>query len=584
MQEPTEVDEPPVPTAEAVSSDPNMNRTVVVCRKAAKRTLPFDLAAGELLLVSHIPARKKPRLEKPLPTTTDEAASKTASHDVSVGLPPHAAGGDDANVDSVTDTQPNAVATRVNGRWTTDEDAQLTSAITNTCKKKWGNEYKTDWVAVAAMFSDRTNIQCWNRWKDVLDPNIDRGSGRKGKWAEDEDRKLKDAVQTRGDKDWVAVAALVPGRTNRQCWNRWKDVLDPNIDRGSGRKGKRAEDEDSKLKDAVQTHGDKDWVAVAALVPGRTKKLCWSRWYDALNPSIALTILRKGSWTAVEDIKLKDAVQMHGCRNWAAIAALVPGRTTVQCHIRWKDVLDPSIDQVTARMGKWAEEEDIKLKDAVQMHGGKNWGAIAALVPGRVEKQCHNRWQQVLDLSIDQVIGRTGSWTKDEDTNLKDAVQTHGGKNWTAIALLVPGRTISQCRDRWRKILDPSIDRANGHTGRWAKDEDTKLKDAVQTHGGKNWGSIAALVLGRTTKQCYYRWKDVLDPSIDRGSGRKWTVVDDIKLEDAVQTYGGKNWDAIAALVPGRTQHQCCHRWHAFVDPSLGQVRRVNGQHSKSPS
>jgi hypothetical protein len=29
--------------------------------------------------------------------------------------------------------------------------------------------------------------------------------------------------------------------------------------------------------------------------------------------------------------------------------------------------------------------------DAVQTHGGKNWGAIAALVPGRGESQCYSR-------------------------------------------------------------------------------------------------------------------------------------------------------------------------------------------------
>jgi hypothetical protein len=39
-----------------------------------------------------------------------------------------------------------------------------------------------------------------------------------------------------------------------------------------------------------------------------------------------------------------------------------------------------------ARTGKWAEDEDIKLKDAVETHGGNNWGAIAALVPGRTKR------------------------------------------------------------------------------------------------------------------------------------------------------------------------------------------------------
>jgi hypothetical protein len=40
--------------------------------------------------------------------------------------------------------------------------------------------------------------------------------------------------------------------------------------------------------------------------------------------------------------------------------------------------LDPSIALAAGRTGKWAEDEDIKLKNAVQMHGGKNWIEIVA--------------------------------------------------------------------------------------------------------------------------------------------------------------------------------------------------------------
>jgi hypothetical protein len=53
--------------------------------------------------------------------------------------------------------------------------------------------------------------------------------------------------------------------------------------------------------------------------------------------------------------------------------------------------VDASIDGTTGRTGTWTEDEDIKLKDAVQMHGGKNWIAIAALVPGRTKSQCNSR-------------------------------------------------------------------------------------------------------------------------------------------------------------------------------------------------
>jgi hypothetical protein len=49
--------------------------------------------------------------------------------------------------------------------------------------------------------------------------------------------------------------------------------------------------------------------------------------------------------------------------------------------------LGSQIDQMTGCAGTWKEDENIKLKGAVQTHGGKNWVAIAALVPDRRKKR-----------------------------------------------------------------------------------------------------------------------------------------------------------------------------------------------------
>jgi uncharacterized protein (DUF2237 family) len=388
-------DEAPIPTETVSSNGPDMNRTVAVPRKAAKRALPFDLAAGELDLVSQDednPARKKLRLEEPLPARTDEAAGMAASPNVSVvGLLPPAADADHANVDLVID----GTTPRATGRWTTDENKQLTSAIANTSEKKWGNEYKTDWGAVAALVSGRTKKECYDRWNHTLNPKANRTAERRGKWATVEDTKLKDALQTQGDENWGTIAPLVPGRTVSQCYYRWKNALDPSIDRASWRTGQWAEYEDIKLKDAAKTHGDKNWAKITPLVPGRTKIQCKSRWKDVLDPSIDRANKRTGKWEEDEDSKLKDAAKTHGDKNWAAIAALVPGRTKVQCLSRWYDALDPSIDQANGLTGKWTAVEDSKLKDAVQKHGGRDWGAISALIPGRTKIQCLSRWHGV---------------------------------------------------------------------------------------------------------------------------------------------------------------------------------------------
>jgi myb proto-oncogene protein len=169
----------------------------------------------------------------------------------------------------VTDTQANAGATPATGNWTLEEDAKLARAVANTSKKTWGENYKINWGAVAALVPSRTSCQCKNRWSNVLVLSIDRASGRRGKWTAVEDSKLKDAVQTHCDKDWAAISLHIPGRTKNQCWARWHNILDPSINRVNGRTGKWEEDEDSKLKDAVQMRGDKGWAEISALVPGR---------------------------------------------------------------------------------------------------------------------------------------------------------------------------------------------------------------------------------------------------------------------------------------------------------------------------
>jgi uncharacterized protein (DUF2237 family) len=244
-------------------------------------------------------------------------------------------------------------------------DAKPTSAVTTTSEKKWDNDYKTNWAAVAALVPSRTSSQCRTRWNDALDPTIDRVSGRAGKWTAVENIKLKDAVQTHGGENWEKIAALVPGRTKIQCSSRWHAILDTYIDPTTARAGKWSEDEDIKLKDAVQTHGGKNWGAIAALVPGRTKIRCNNRWHNALDPSIDPTTARAGKCSAIEDKKLKDAVLTYGGKDWAVIATLVPGRMRKKCWSRWKDVLDPSIDRANERTGKWSNDEDTELKDAV---------------------------------------------------------------------------------------------------------------------------------------------------------------------------------------------------------------------------
>jgi hypothetical protein len=173
-------DEASVPT-ENGGDDPDLNVTVAVRRKAAKRTFPFELAAEELLLVSSsslspqaedIPVTKKPRVEDPISASKDEADTKISSHDTTRALsPPDAAAAAADNADANPVKRIPAT-----GQWTPEEDANLNSAVKNTRKKKYGKEYRIDFKAIAALFPGRTRIQCRQRWHDCCLKSVHRTS------------------------------------------------------------------------------------------------------------------------------------------------------------------------------------------------------------------------------------------------------------------------------------------------------------------------------------------------------------------------------------------------------------------------
>jgi hypothetical protein len=418
---PTEDDEAFVPTAHVRNSLDLSARS----RKAAIRTFPWKLRADEIQLASPRPRprdvdsrkTKKPRIGEHLSLSTDEATTENTLHDTTVALPPPDApsattaidhADDIADSDHVMDMHSNAGVAEGSRLWTPEEDVKLTSALTNTPKNKWG---KNDWTAVAALVSGRTRSQCSKRWHDTLVSNIDPATARRGKWTADEDKTLKNALLTHGGNNWEVITALVLGRTKKQCLNRWQTALDPSIGRVTARTVNWTPDEDKKLKNAVPTHGDKNWMAIAMMIPGRTKNQCRNRWHTAFVSNIDPATARTGKWTPDEDKHLKNAISRYGDKNSEAIAALVPGRTNAQCYRRWRNFLVSRIDPATARTGKWTADEDKKLKNAVLKHGGKNWKAITALVLGRTKSQCCNRWHDTLVSNIDPTTVR-GQQTK----------------------------------------------------------------------------------------------------------------------------------------------------------------------------
>eukprot|EP01043_Picozoa_sp_COSAG02_P024271 COSAG02_NODE_1322_length_13259_cov_71.269985_8_plen_296_part_00 len=109
-------------------------------------------------------------------------------------------------------------------------------------------------------------------------------------------------------------------------------------------------------------------------------------------------------WSEEEDQLLRIGVAKHANRNWKSIAEGLENKTAIQCLHRWRKVLDPQVIK-----GPWTTEEDEKIRMLVTERGPQKWSAIAKHLPGRMGKQCRERWHNHLDPNI-----KKGPWSDEE--------------------------------------------------------------------------------------------------------------------------------------------------------------------------
>ncbi|KAF8103701.1 hypothetical protein N665_0186s0069 [Sinapis alba] len=237
---------------------------------------------------------------------------------------------------------------------------------------------KFNWDRLASMyFKDRSAAECEARWMSSEDPLINHGP-----WTAEEENNLRLIIQEKGFTDWLDIAvSLGTNRTPFKCLARYQRSLNADILRKEW-----TPEEDDQLRAAVELYGEKDWQTVANALEGRAGTQCSNRWKKTLHP----TRTRVGKFSSEEEKRLTVAVTLFGAQNWHKIARFVPGRTSTQCREKWANCLDPNVNH-----GKWAKEEDAKLREAMAEHEIGNWSKIASHVPRRTDNQCRRRWMQL---------------------------------------------------------------------------------------------------------------------------------------------------------------------------------------------
>jgi hypothetical protein len=125
----------------------------------------------------------------------------------------------------------------------------------------------------------------------------------------------------------------------------------------------------------------------------------------------------------------------------------------------------------------WTQEEDNLLLELTTEDSKHNWKKLAKNFHNKTPQQVSYRYHKLLQ-------SEKKKWSRTDDITLVELVELYG-KDWKAIAIKMPGRSVEDIKERFQFKLDPNLKR-----GKFEKEEDDLILQLYSKYGNQ-WDLIA---------------------------------------------------------------------------------------------